>query len=533
MEKAEHDIEAATYSTEEEEKKHERPASNTPTSPEDGSAASTREHIDIPPNVNQKLHSKGLATDNSGLVRWKSGTSAHPRRWPLFRKSYDSAVIICMEFVMTLFSNVGSSIVPDSIEQLGTSEELGLFYFTTLYLLGQALGGLIFPPLAESFGGRTIYTTCAFGFGAFCALVGASPTVPAVVVGRFVSGFVSAMPAVVACGSIENMWNIKARIWLVHIWIASAVLALALAPAIAVAVSESSLGWQWLFRIAAILGGLMGIACLFMQESRPSQLLRQKVQRVSRTTDFRKLSVDHQDSKPSFPTFVQKGLTMPLRLFFTEPIVFLTSIMAAIVYAVIYLFTAALPQVYEESFGYTRLQGSLVFVSIAVGICFTLLPRIYDIRVACRKDAQAIEPEDKLFGFYVAAPVLAVGLWWFAFSVPPLNSPASPWASICSLALLGYSIVEFDNVLSGYLCDTYASRTASALAPLSFLRATLSGTFPLFGSAMFHNLGANYAVFVLAGIATAFCAVAVLFGVYGKRIRESSPLAERTAGMGG
>lgn len=243
MEIPEYDLEAATYTTEVEEEKGERPATDTPITTDNGSAASTREQIDIPSNVNQKLHSKGLATDNSGLVRWKSGTSAHPRRWPLFRKSYDSAVIIFMEFVMTLFSNVGSSIVPYSIEQLGVSEEIGLFCFTTLYLLGQALGGLIFPPLAESFGERTIYTTCAFGFGAFCALVGASPTVPAVVVGRFISGFVSAMPAVVACGSIENMWNIKARIWLVHIWIASAVLALALAPAIAIAVSESPLGW--------------------------------------------------------------------------------------------------------------------------------------------------------------------------------------------------------------------------------------------------------------------------------------------------
>ncbi|KAM3420904.1 hypothetical protein BST61_g4139 [Cercospora zeina] len=373
MTKAESDLEAAIIidstpigpSALSEKDNHERSsargASPTISSGNSPAVTTTNQHTEIPTNVNKSLQSKGLITDTSGLVRWKSNTSAHPRRWPLFRKSYDSAVIIFMEFIMTAFSNVGSSVVPYSISPLGISHGLGLFYFTTIYLLGQAVGGLVFPPLAESFGGREMYTACAFGFGAFCALVGASPTVPAVVVGRFVSGFLGAMPAVVACGSLENMWDIKARIWLVHAWIMGSVLALALAPTFAIAVSESSLGWRWLFYIAAILGGVMGILCLFMQESRPSQLLRQKVQRVRRKTDFSHFSVDDQDSKPSLSTFVQEGLTLPLRLFFTEPIVFLTSIMAAIVYAVIYLFTAALPEVYEEAFGYTRLQGSLIF----------------------------------------------------------------------------------------------------------------------------------------------------------------------------
>jgi hypothetical protein len=96
------------------------------------------------------------------------------------------------------------------------------------------------------------------------------------------------------------------------------------------------------------------------------------------------------------------------------------------------------------------------------------------------------------------------------------------------LALFGYSVVEFDNVLSCYLCETYASRSASALAPLSFLRALLSGTFPLFGTQLFKKLGASYAMIVLAVVATIFCGVALFFRLYGKVIRRRSPLAEQT-----
>lgn len=103
----------------------------------------------------------------------------------------------------------------------------------------------------------------------------------------------------------------------------------------------------------------------------------------------------------------------------------------------------------------------------------------------------------------------------------------TPWASIPSLALVGFSVVEFDNVLSGYLCDTYASHAASANAPMAFLRAMLSGIFPLFGQQLFQTARANNVLFVLAGIASAYCGVAVLFRVYGKQIRQRSPFAEK------
>lgn len=223
-------------------------------------------------------------------------------------------------------------------------------------------------------------------------------------------------------------------------------------------------------------------------------------------------------------------LINPTRLFFKEPIVFLTSIMAATVYGVTYLFSEAFSVVYTEGFGFSERQTSLVFFAIAAGVSLTFLPRIHDIYITNNRKKQnlAIEPEDKLFGFYVAAPILAIGLWWFALTVPPLIQNISPWASITSLLLFGFAVVEFDNVLSGYLTDTYAAYAASANAPMAFLRAILSGTLPLCGMQMFSNLGANNALFLLASVATAYCGVAVLFRLYGKRIRQSSPFAEQT-----
>lgn len=93
---------------------------------------------------------------------------------------------------------------------------------------------------------------------------------------------------------------------------------------------------------------------------------------------------------------------------------------------------------------------------------------------------------------------------------------------------IGFVAVEFDYVLSGYLTDIYATHAASATVAMCFLRAVLSGVFPLFGRQMFQGLGANNATFILAGLATMFCGVAEVFRRHGKAIRHRSRVAEET-----
>lgn len=119
-----------------------------------------------------------------------------------------------------------------------------IFCFTTVYLFGQAIGGLVLGPVAESFGHRTIYVASTAAFAAACLLIAlAHDHLAIIIVGRFVSGLTSAIPATVAAGSIENMWDEKARITLVHTWISGAVLGLGCGPSVATYLSTSSLGW--------------------------------------------------------------------------------------------------------------------------------------------------------------------------------------------------------------------------------------------------------------------------------------------------
>jgi hypothetical protein len=51
-----------------------------------------------------------------------------------------------------------------------------------------------------------------------------------------------------------------------------------------------------------------------MQESRPSLVLRQRVDKIGRKTSFDALTTDSHNSVPSFGAFIHSSLWLPLSL---------------------------------------------------------------------------------------------------------------------------------------------------------------------------------------------------------------------------
>ncbi|KAM0717336.1 hypothetical protein Q7P37_007188 [Cladosporium fusiforme] len=490
-------------------------------------------HQHIPDQILRRLSDEYLIAKDDGIVDFAYASPDHPRQWQLPRKFYDTSLICILECMTTIVSNAGSSINEEVAAHTGVSRTVAIFILATLYLLGQALGGLAFPPITEVFGSRVIYVSSTAVYAALCLMTGLAPSLATIIVGRFFTEMLSAMPTCVATGSLENMWDSRARIWAIAIWAAAGIFGMALGPLYAVGINESSLGWTWVFNVAGILTAVLSVLFLFTLESRPSQVLRQKVRKIERNTGFTGLRLEVA-SLPTFKDFAQSSLLLPLRLL-VEPIVLLSSIMGATVVSLIYLFAEAIPVVYtSDTFNFSPIESALVFVIFAAGVLLFVFPRLYDVRVADRRarNEQASEPEDKLFGLLVAAPALAIGLWWFGASVPRISTNISPAVSMIPVACVGFASVEFDTVLSGYLTDVYASHAASANAPMCFLRALVSGVYPLFGRQMFEGLSPSYATFILAGMATAYVGVAFAFWKYGRAIRLRSAFAQQAASEG-
>lgn len=110
------------------------------------------------------------------------------------------------------------------------------------YLLGQCGGGIIFPSYSETFGRKKLYIISTGFYSIFCLIVGVVPSIAGVIVGRVVSGFLSAIPTIIVAGSIEDMFNSKGRVWMIFLWAMVANMGLILGPIMSVYIT-TRLSW--------------------------------------------------------------------------------------------------------------------------------------------------------------------------------------------------------------------------------------------------------------------------------------------------
>jgi uncharacterized membrane protein len=283
---------------------------------------------------------------------------------------------------------------------------------------------------------------------------------------------------------------------------------------------------RWNFYIFAIIIGVVTVGLCLIRESRPSLLLAREVEHLRTITGIQSIppSLNH-DHIPSLHGFMKESLIRPAQLFFQEPIIFTVSMMVSVVMSLIYIFTESLQSIFQ-AVGFSEAHASLIFITIGLGTVLSTFTRFLDSYILnyLRRQGRPIKPEHKLIGLVIGAPFLAIGLWCFAWTIPP-DVQTSWIVPALSLVFVGYALTELDTALYGYISDSYLSYSASASAAIAFMRALVSGVVPLFTKQMFSGLGNNIAMTVLAVVATVFCIVPPVFVFYGERIRQASKFA--------
>lgn len=237
------------------------------------------------------------------------------------------------------------------------------------------------PPLSELVGRRIPYLVSCAAFSAFCLLIACAPSPIIAYIGRFVTGFASAVPSVVIAGSVEDLFNTKQRVWILILWNAGTTAGLCFGPIYA-AYIMASLNWRWVFYSASIVTAALFAALFRVGESRPSILMGRKIRQLRNKTGLPDLDLTwhNPDSFPDWKTMLELVAIRPVHILLTEPLVIMVAILSATSWGLIYLFTEFLIPVYV-SIGFTRTQASLSFLGVAVGVLLTFLPRLWDRRV--------------------------------------------------------------------------------------------------------------------------------------------------------
>jgi hypothetical protein len=286
---------------------------------------------------------------------------------------------------------------------------------------------------------------------------------------------------------------------------------------------------RWIYYTSAIVTAVTILFLIVIRESRPTKLLSEKLGELEKTFNEKLEPRDNPDATPNGRALVEVVLLRPARLATTEPIVIMVSLLSATAWGLVYLFTESLTVVYSL-YGWAETTTSLAFLAIGLGIPIGILPRLWDVHVITqsKRRNRDIKPEDKIYGFVIAAPMLAVGLWLFSWTIPPYVH--THWlVSMVGLVFIGFAANEFAYTLNGYLADSYTFYASSGLASLAFLRALVSGLMPLFAYPMFSGLGGNVAGSILAAVASLFCLTPIIFLKYGKSLRERSQFARYSA----
>jgi len=425
-------------------------------------------------------------------------------------------------FASSIFSTATGVIA----KEFGVSTEVGLLGLS-FYVLGFAFGPIFWAPLSELKGRRLPLVLSMFGFSIFQLGVAAGKDLQTVLLCRFWGGMFGAGPLAVVAAVFSDMFDNKTRGLALTLFSMTVFSGPLLAPFIGGFIIESSLGWRWTSWLTAIMGWIAFFLDLFfLEETYPPIILVSKAQELRRRTKNWGIHAKQEEIEIDFRELVNKNFSRPLRLLFTEPIVFLLSLYMAFIYGLLYLFLTAYPIVFQRIHGFSPGIGGLPYFGM---ICGQLIAGLYICLESPRYNRKLAAnngipiPEWRLKPVIAGGISFAIGLFWFGWSgyrrdihwiVPTLSG-----------LFTGFGLLAIFLQSLNYLVDAYLMFAASAIAANTFLRSLAGAGFPLFSQAMFSSLGVNWAGTLLGCVAVVLVPIPVIFLKYGQKIRAKSNFA--------
>lgn len=390
----------------------------------------------------------------------------------------------------------------------------------SLFVLGFAIGPLLWAPLSELYGRQYLFFGTYAMLTAFNAGAAGANNMAALIVFRFLAGTFGASPLTNAGGVIADMFDANERGLATSLFAAAPFLGPVIGPIVGGFVGET-IGWRWVEGIMAIFTGVLWLFNgIVVPETYTPVILRKRAEVLSKQTGKVYISIlEKKQGKTTLKQAFAKALARPWALLFREPIVLLISIYMAILYGTLYLLFGAFPIVYQRSRGWSQGVGGLAFCGIAVGMIIGVAYNAWDNKryvKAAQDNGGEAPPEARLPPASVGAVALPIGMFWFAWT----NSPSIHWSvSIIATAPFGFGMVLVFLSCMNYLIDSYTIYAASVLAANSVLRSLFGAVFPLFTTQMYDTLGIHWASSVPAFLALACLPFPFIFYKYGESIR--------------
>lgn len=456
-----------------------------------------------------------------------------PKTWPLSRKL---SVLICtslLGFVSPMASSVISPGLPLIAEAFHITDETRLTFTLSIYMLGYALGQLLFNPLTEVIGRLVVQHVSTLLFLLFNIGTAVAQTEAQFLVLRFFAGFFGSGLLSIGGSMVADMFVPAHRGKAMALFSMGVSMGPVVGPIVSGFVAEY-LGFRWILWILVLTTTLTyALSLVFLRETYyPIIQLRQ--QKIRGPTWVRVFALRFLPCALSIPPkeLMTKYLVRPLTLLFTDIMCAGLSIELAMVFGYLYLLLASVATSFIRDYHMKSSIAGLNYISLGVGIMTGIFvtgyfcDKIYhQLRMKYGKvvdgndspEARKGVPEHRLPLLLPSLILVPIGLVVYGW---PAEKHVHWIVPDIGLAIYGMGFMASFMVIQVYVLDAFEF-PASALGAANLLRCLFGGVLPLAAPSLFDSLGHGWGCTTLALVATAFGIPSnILLMKYGAALRE-------------
>ena len=393
---------------------------------------------------------------------------------------------------------------------------------TAGFVVFLGLGPLLLAPLSETFGRRKLYLVCFTVFALLQIPTALSPNVESLIAVRTISGFFGSVGIANGGGTISDMFHPSERAGVFGWYLLGPLLGPTLGPLFG-GIIVQYLGWRWIFWILTIVCSFNTIVgFIFLKESYAPVILesRKKSYEDSSGTGHKPFRMAGQDDRP-FRSKLATSMVRPLRILFTQPIVFTMAVYQAILFGTTYSLYTNFQAIYGDLYGFDTTTVGLMYLGPGLGFLaavWFLVPKIDTIynRLG-RQNNGGPKPEYRLPLANVGAVLIPSSLFVFAWTVQYKVHFAVP---LISTVFFGLGQITILNTCQNYYIDSFQQYAASAIAAGAVFRSIVGGILPLGAAQLFESAGFGWGISVFAFLSLALSPAPLLFFYYGEPVRE-------------
>ncbi|OHE93743.1 major facilitator superfamily transporter [Colletotrichum orchidophilum] len=458
--------------------------------------------------------------------------------FPKWKKWYILTVIFWVQVSMNFNTSLYSNAIGGISEEFNVSAQAGrcgAMIFLVLY----AFGCELWAPWSEEFGRWPVLQLSLLLVNIWQIPVALAPNFATIMVGRALGGLSSAGGSV-TLGMIADLFESDKQQYAVAYVVFSSVGGSVLGPIVG-GFTEEYLNWRWSIWVQLIFGvAVQAVHALTVPETRTTIMMNRIAKRRRKEGNPNIWGPD--ELVPFKDRFsVKEVLTTwvrPFKMFLTEPIVLVLSLLSGFSDALIFMFIQSFVLVYGQ-WNFTTVQVGLAFIPIGIGYVLAWLLFIPAIKRnikerAAKPNDDRAQYESRLWFLLYTAPCLPIGLIGFAWTIqgPPIH-----WiGSMVFAAIVGIANYAIYMATIDYMICAYGPYSASATGGNGWARDFLAGVLTVPATPFFTNIGAStgknleYACTILFCIS--FILVVAVYVIYwkGPTLRARSPFAQKLAG---